>query len=123
VWAALFAMAGAIVSRQEDLGSSTSVLTLLLVASYLLAFPALEDPDSTLAVAGSIVPLSSPIIMPSLVALGEASAVELVASLALFGVAIAVLVPIGARIYENAVLRMGKPLKLREAWNASPLAR
>jgi hypothetical protein len=36
---------------------------------------------------------------------------------------IALLVPIGARIYENAVLRMGKPLKLREAWNASPLAR
>jgi hypothetical protein len=57
------------------------------------------------------------------VALGEASAVELVASLAMFGVAIAVLVPIGARIYENAVLRMGKPLKLREAWNASPMAR
>jgi hypothetical protein len=34
-----------------------------------------------------------------------------------------VLVPAGARVYENAVLRMGKPLKLREAWNASPLAR
>jgi ABC-2 type transport system permease protein len=123
VWAALFAMAGAIVSRQEDLGSSTTVLTVLLVISYLIAFPALDDPDSTLAVAGSIIPLSSPIIMPSLVALGEASAAELVASLAAFGVAIALLVPAGARIYENAVLRMGKPLKLREAWNATPLAR
>jgi ABC-2 type transport system permease protein len=123
VWAALFAMGGAVVSRQEDLQSSTSVLTVLLVVSYLIAFPALDAPDSALAVAGSIIPLSSPMIMPSLVALGEASAVELVASLALFGVAIAVLVPAGARIYENAVLRMGKPLKLREAWNASPLAR
>jgi ABC-2 type transport system permease protein len=123
VWAALFAMAGAIVSRQEDLQSSTTVLTVLLVVSYLIAFPALDDPDSALAVAGAIFPLSSPIIMPSLVALGEASVVELVASLALFGVAIAVLVPAGARVYENAVLRMGKPLKLREAWNASPLAR
>jgi ABC-2 type transport system permease protein len=123
VWAALFAMGGAVVSRQEDLQSSTSVLTVLLVVSYLIAFPALDDPDSALAVAGSIIPLSSPMIMPSMVALGEASAVELVASLAAFGVAIALLVPAGARIYENAVLRMGKPLKLREAWNASPLAR
>ena len=123
VWAALFAMAGANVSRQEDLQSSTTVLSVLLVVSYLIAFPALDDPDSALAVAGSIIPLSSPIIMPSLVALGEASAVELVASLALFGLAIAALVPVGARIYENSVLRMGKPLKLREAWNASPLAR
>jgi ABC-2 type transport system permease protein len=123
VWAALFAVAGAMVSRQEDLQSSTNVLTVLLVISYLIAFPALDDPDSAIALAGSIIPLSSPIIMPSLVALGEASVAELVASLALFAVAIAVLVPIGARIYENAVLRMGKPLKLREAWNASPLAR
>jgi ABC-2 type transport system permease protein len=123
VWAALYAMAGAIVSRQEDLQSSTTVLTVLLVLSYLIAFPALDDPDSALAVAASIIPFSSPIVMPSMVALGEASAVELVASLALFGVALAVLVPAGARIYENAVLRMGKPLKLREAWNASPLAR
>jgi hypothetical protein len=48
---------------------------------------------------------------------------ELVASLAAFGVAIALLVPIGARIYENSVLRMGKPLKLREAWSAPPAAR
>jgi ABC-2 type transport system permease protein len=123
VWAALFAMAGAVVSRQEDLQSSTTVLTVLLVISYLIAFPALDAPDSALAVAGSIVPLSSPMIMPSMVALGEASAVELFASLAMFGVAIGLLVPAGARIYENAVLRMGKPLKLREAWNASPLAR
>jgi ABC-2 type transport system permease protein len=120
VWAALFAMAGAMVSRQEDLQSSTTVLTVLLVVAYLIAFPALDAPDSALAVAGSIIPLSSPMIMPSLVALGEASAVELVASLAAFGVAIALLVPIGARIYENSVLRMGKPLKLREAWSAAP---
>jgi ABC-2 type transport system permease protein len=123
VWAAMFAIAGAIVSRQEDLQSSTTVLTVLLVISYLIAFPALDDPDSALAVAGSIIPLSSPIIMPAMVALGEASVLELVASLALFGVAIALLVPVGARIYENAVLRIGKPLKLREAWTAPPLAR
>jgi ABC-2 type transport system permease protein len=123
VWAAMFAIAGAIVSRQEDLQSSTTVLTVLLVVSYLVAFPALDDPDSALAVAGSIIPLSSPIIMPAMVALGEASVLELVASLALFGVGIALLVPVGARIYENAVLRIGKPLKLREAWTAPPLAR
>jgi ABC-2 type transport system permease protein len=123
LWAALFAIAGAIVSRQEDLQSSTTVLTLLLVASYLVAFPALDDPDSTLAVVSSLVPLSSPIVMPSLVALGEAGAGEIAASLALLVVGIVLLVPVGARIYENAVLRMGRPLKLREAWTATPLAK
>jgi ABC-2 type transport system permease protein len=123
VWAALYAIAGAVVSRQEDLQGSTTVLTVLLVIAYLVAFPVLDDPDSGLALVASLVPLSSPIVMPALVALGEASTAEIAASLVLLVAAIAILVPVGARIYENAVLRMGKPLKLREAWNAPPLAR
>lgn len=123
LWACLYAMAGAIVSRQEDLQSSTTVLTLVLVVSYLVAFPALDDPESTIAVIASLVPLSSPIIMPVRVTVDAASTVEIVASLGLLVVGIALLVPLGARIYENAVLRMGKPLKLREAWNASTRSR
>ena len=123
LWACLYAMAGAIVSRQEDLQSSTTVLTLVLVVSYLVAFPALDDPESTIAVVASLVPLSSPIIMPVRVTVDAASTVEIVASLGLLVVGIALLVPLGARIYENAVLRMGKPLKLREAWNASTRSR
>ena len=123
LWACLYAMAGAVVSRQEDLQSSTTVLTLVLVVSYLVAFPALDNPDSAVAVISSLVPLSSPIIMPVRVTVDAASTVEIIASLGLLVVAIAVLIPLGARIYENAVLRMGKPLKLREAWNASSRSR
>jgi ABC-2 type transport system permease protein len=123
LWASLFAVAGAVVSRQEDLQSSTTVLTVLLVVCYLVSFPVLEEPDSALAVVTSLVPFSSPIVMPVRMAAGEVGAAEIAASLALLAVAIAVVIPIGARIYENAVLRMGKPLKLREAWSARPLAR
>jgi ABC-2 type transport system permease protein len=57
--------------------------------------------------------------MPLRVALGEASAAEIVASLLLLAASIALLVPLGARIYERSVLRMGKPMKLREAWRAA----
>jgi ABC-2 type transport system permease protein len=123
LWASLFAVGGAIVSRQEDLQSSTTVLTVLLVICYLISFPVLDDPDSALAVASSLFPFSSPIVMPVRVAVGDAETIEIVASLALLAAAIAVLIPMGARIYENAVLRMGKPLKLREAWSAPPAAR
>jgi hypothetical protein len=57
--------------------------------------------------------------MPALVALGEASAVEIAASLALLALSVAVLVRLGASIYEGAILRMGRPLKLAEAWRAA----
>ena len=119
LWSSLYAMGGVMVSRQEDLQSSTTVLTVLLVIGYLLAFPSIDDPDGGLAVVTSLVPLFSPIIMPLRVALGEASALEIAASLGLLIVAIAVLIPLGARIYERSVLRMGKPMKLREAWRAA----
>jgi ABC-2 type transport system permease protein len=103
-------MAGVMASRQEDLQSSTTVLTILLVIGYLLAFPSIDDPG-TLAVVTSLIPLFAPIVMPLRVALDAASPLEIAA--------IALPVPLGARLYERSVLRMGKPMKLREAWRAA----
>jgi ABC-2 type transport system permease protein len=119
LWASMYAVSGAIVSRQEDLQSSSTVLTMLLVVAYLVAFPVIDDPTSTLATITSLVPLSSPIVMPVLVALGEASAFEMAASLALLALSVAVLVRLGASVYERAILRMGRPLKLSEVWRAA----
>jgi ABC-2 type transport system permease protein len=122
-YAALYAISGVIVSRQEDLQSSSTPVTMVLIAGYLVAFPVLDDPGSSLAVISSLVPFTAPIVMPVRVAVGEASGAEIVASLGILVVAIALLVPLGARIYEGAVLRMGKPMKLREALNAARATR
>lgn len=119
LYACLFAVAGVLVSRQEDLHSSSTALTMLLVVAYLLVFPVIDDPSSPLAVVASLVPLSSPMNMPARIAMGDVAPVELAISLALLAATIAVLVPLGARIYEGAVLRMGKPLKLVEAWRTA----
>jgi ABC-2 type transport system permease protein len=122
-YSSIYAIAGVIVSRQEDLQSSSTPVTMVLVAGYLVAFPALEDPSSPLAVIASLVPFTSPIVMPVRVAVGEAGALEIAASLGVLVLSIALLVPLGARIYERAVLRMGKPMKLREAWRVARAAR
>lgn len=119
LFSALYAIAGVIVSRQEDMQSSSTPVTMVLVACYLVAFPVLEDPSSSLSVITSLIPFSSPIVMPVRVAVGEASAAEIAASLGFLVLAIGLLVPLGARIYEGAVLRMGKPLKMREALRAA----
>jgi ABC-2 type transport system permease protein len=116
LWATLYAISGVIVSRQEDLTSASTPLTMVLVASYLLVFPVLDDPTSTLAVVASLVPLCSPIVMPARVALGDAGAIEIVASLGLLALSVVLLLALGARIYEGAILRMGRPLKLTETW-------
>jgi len=113
-YATMYAIAGVSVSRQEDLQASSTSLTFLLIASYLVVLPALDDPSSTLAVVVSIVPISSPIAMPARVALGEAGALEIVLSLGVLVVSVALLLRVCARIYERSILRMGRPAKLRE---------
>jgi len=118
-YAAIYAISGVIVSRQEDLQSSSTPVTMVLVAGYLVAFPVLEDPSSSLAVISSYLPFTSPIVMPVRVAVGEASATQIAASLGFLALAIALLVPLAARIYEGSVLRMGKPMKVREALRAA----
>ncbi len=54
---------------------------------------------------------------------GEAGALEIAASLGLLVLAIALLIPLAARIYEGSVLRMGKPMKMREALRAARATR
>jgi ABC-2 type transport system permease protein len=122
-YSTIYAISGVIVSRQEDLNSSSTPVTMVLVAGYLVAFPVLEDPGSSLAVISSLVPFTSPIVMPVRVAVGEAGAGEIAASLGILALAIALLIPLAARIYERSVLRMGKPMKVREALRAARAAR
>jgi ABC-2 type transport system permease protein len=118
LFAGIYAVAGVLVSRQEDMQSSSMPVTMILVAGYLVALPVLDDPGGTLAVVASLLPLTAPIVMPARAVMGEAGAAQIAASLGLLVLAIALIIPLAARIYENSVLRMGKPLKLREALRA-----
>jgi ABC-2 type transport system permease protein len=111
-----FAVAGAIVSRQEELQSTTAPLSLMLYASFFLAFFALSNPDSMVARVASYVPASAPLTMPQRVAYGGASGLEAGLSIALSVAVTALLIPLAARLYSGAILRMGGQVKLKEAW-------
>lgn len=115
LYACLFASAGALVSRQEDLQSTTTPLTLAIIASYLVSFTALQDAGGTLAKVASLVPISSPLVMPPRLALGDASALEVLAAVAILLATTVAVIAFGARVYERAVMRTGKPVGLREA--------
>ena len=58
-YASLFAVAGALVSRMEELQNVIVPLNLVILVSFFLAIGATSDPDSTLSVIVSIVPFSS----------------------------------------------------------------
>ena len=118
-YAAAFGCAAALVSRQEDLQSVISPLTVLLMVGLFVSFPVLDDPDGTLADVVSFIPPFAPMAMPPRIALGEAGALEVAGALAVTVGATALLIPLAARIYSGGVMRTGAALKLREAWRAA----
>jgi ABC-2 type transport system permease protein len=111
--AAMFAAAGALVSRQEDMATAITPITMLIMVPYFLVIVFYDNP----LVLGimSYVPFSAPIGMPLRVFLGFAEWWEPLLSLAILLASTLAMVAIGSRIYENGLLRMGAPVKLREA--------
>ena len=118
-YAAMFAVAGALVSRMEELRDAIVPINLLIFASFLISIGALQDPDSTIARIASLLPISSALAMPVRMVLGSATAWEIVASLALVVGSTALLIPLAGRVYAGAVLRTGAKVKLRDAWRAA----
>jgi ABC-2 type transport system permease protein len=118
-YASLFAAAGALVPRQEELQSVTTPLTLILLISFFVSFAVLDNPDGTLAHVTSFIPMTAPITMPARIALGAASPVEIAGALVVTLGCAALLIPLAGRIYSGAVLRTGSAVKLREAWRAA----
>jgi ABC-2 type transport system permease protein len=117
-YAAIFAVAASLVSRQEDLGTVLMPTTLVLVAAFVVGIQASANPDGTLATVTSLVPGLSPLVMPVRQAAGEVAVWEIALAVVLMLVAIALIVRLGGRIYAGALLRTGGKLKIREALKA-----
>ncbi|HEU4356237.1 MAG TPA: ABC transporter permease [Actinomycetota bacterium] len=112
-YAGLFAVAGAIVPRQEDLQSTMTPLSILIIASFFLGIQANQHPDSLLAVVTSMLPPSAPLVMPSRLILGEATVWEGLLSAAICVAATMALVPLATRIYSRSVLQRSR-VRIRE---------
>jgi len=103
---------GALVERQEEAGSVIAPLSLLLVATYVFAQSA---PDSGAQTFLAIFPLTSPIVMPAQIALGDASAGVIVASLVVGVATVALVVRLGGAVYQRGIVHTGRRLRLGEA--------
>ena len=120
-YAAVFAAAASLVSRQEDLAGVITPMSMFLVVGLFVALQAASDPGSTLARVTSFVPGLSPLVMPVRMAAGGVAWWEVVVAVVLMLVAIVLVVRLGGRIYAGALLRTSGRTKLREALRAEGL--
>jgi ABC-2 type transport system permease protein len=112
-YSTLFAVAGSIVPRQEDLQATMTPLTILIIASFFIGVGAVQDPSSTLASVASYLPFSAPLVMPTRIALGDIAPWQAVLSAALSIGATFALIPVATRVYSRAMLRTGR-VRIRE---------
>lgn len=113
--ATLYAAAGSLVSRQEDVGAVTTPLTVLVLAMFFVAQATLQDPGGTLSDVMSWVPPFSAILMPLRTASGVTGPAQVVGTVVLMLLATAALAVLAARIYPRSVLRTGARVTWRQA--------
>jgi ABC-2 type transport system permease protein len=118
LYAALFAVAGAIVQRQEDLQSSTMPLTIIIIVSFFGALTASGDPGGQLARVLTFVPPCTPMVLPVRLLAGGVPVWEVVVAVALMVLTAAALIAAAVRIYTNAILRTGGRVRVLDAWRS-----
>jgi ABC-2 type transport system permease protein len=121
LYAAIFATAASLVSRQEDLGTVVMPTTLVLVAAFVIGIQAASDPSGALARITSLLPGLSPLVMPVRMAAGAVALWEVALAVVLELLAIVLVVRLGGRIYAGALLRTSGKTKLRDALRAERL--
>lgn len=117
-FATLAAALSSLVSRQEEVGNVMSPLTMLIMASYFVAFYATNDPTGTVATIVSFIPPFSSMVMPVRMAATEVPMWQVGISVGLMALAVAGTLAFGAKVYERAVLRTGARVKLGEVLRA-----
>ena len=117
LYCSLAAVGGALAGKQADLGSTNSLFTTLLVASFLISILGKGSSSGQIISDASwmnYVPFTAVLTLPSRLVLGEASALTGIVSLVivlLFALAIAML---AGRLYTLLAFRKGDPPKIKE---------
>jgi ABC-2 type transport system permease protein len=114
LYSAMFAAVGAMSSTEQEARQAQQPVAWLLVLSFVSMFAMLNDPNSTLAVTLSLVPLSAPIAMPVRWAAGSIPGYEIALSLVILVASIVAVTWIAARIYRVGILMTGKRPSIRE---------
>ena len=109
--ACLFAVAGALASRTEDLQSTTAPMTTILMLVYVVSFGL----SGTALTVASYVPVASVVTMPARILAGDATWWEAVLSLLVMVVFSAVTVVVGERIYRRSLLQTRGRVSWRQA--------
>ena len=112
--ACLWAVAGALASRTEDVQSTATPVTMLLLAIFFGSMFL----DGTAQTVLSYVPPASAVLMPQRILDGSALWWEPIVALAILVAAAGAVVLVAERLYRRSLLQTQGTLSMRQAWSA-----
>ena len=107
-FSSLYAAAGSMVSRTEDLQSTQSPILILMMATTYAAMFGAPNTSSTIVQVLAWIPPFSTGLAPISYAANNMSLVQLVASYALLAAATSITLWLSARIYRGSILHNGR---------------
>lgn len=113
--ACLWAVAGSLASRTEDLQSTTTPLTFVVMGVFFASFLL----DGTAKVVASFVPPVSAVLMPIRILEGDTPLWQPVVALALLLLFALGTILVGERLYRRSLLQNQGRVSLKQAWTAA----
>jgi ABC-2 type transport system permease protein len=108
LFATLFAVVGALVTTMQEAQQFVFPILMPFIIGFFIAIPAGDNPNGTISVVGSIVPFTSPMVMPVRMAVTSVSWLQIGASLALLFATALATIWLAAKIYRTAIFATGK---------------
>ena len=115
LYASLYAAAGSAVDSVQDGQQFNTVIMLPIIFSFIIMTSVFNDPNSTMAFWGSIVPFTSPIVMIARIPFGIPTW-EIVVSLVVLFVSFILTTWLASKIYRVGIFMHGKRPSWVELW-------
>lgn len=116
LYAALFAAIGSVVSEdQQEAQQLVFPVMMPLILGFVIMMKAVNAPDSSLAIFGSMFPLTSPIVMMGRITYGVPWW-QIAISMALLVLTFLFFTWLTAKIYRTGILLYGKKVSWKEIW-------
>ena len=114
LYAAMFAAVGSLVNEdQQEAQQMTIPITMPIILAFFIMTSAIKDANSTLAIFGSMFPLTSPIVMMARIPYGV-PAWQIATSMLLLVAGFVLMTWLSAKIYRTGILMYGKKASWKE---------
>lgn len=116
LYSSLFAAIGSAADSETDTQQFMFPVMIPVMIGYFIMFRAMENPDSSLAVIGSLIPFCTPIVMITRIAITDVPFWQISLSIALMGATFALTMWLSAKIYSVGILSYGQSAGFKELW-------